>query len=65
LLDTIEDIYKRRNIEPLAGHGNASDPNITREEAVQISTLTRALVRLERELANPVTAKVKSKAHKK
>lgn len=50
LLDTIEAIYKRRNIEPLAGHGSIKDPNITREEAIQIANLTRALVRLEREL---------------
>jgi hypothetical protein len=50
LLDTIEEIYKRRNIEPTAAHGSTTDPTITREEAIQISHLTRALVHLEREL---------------
>lgn len=51
LLDTIESIFKRRNIEPLAGHGSASDPSITEEEAVQIRELTIAFVRMERTLA--------------
>lgn len=59
LLDAIEAIYKRRNIEPLSGHGSAEDPSITREEAIQVARLTRALVHLERELAEvnapPVT----------
>ncbi|KCZ53200.1 hypothetical protein HY29_17450 [Hyphomonas beringensis] len=50
LLDTIEAIFKRRNIEPLAGHGSASDPSITEEEAVQVRELTIAFVRLERTL---------------
>ena len=64
LLDTIEGIFKRRNIEPLAGHGSASDPSITEEEAVQVRELTIAFVRLERTLATvsanrPATAKKK------
>jgi len=51
LLDAIEEIFKRRNIEPLAGHGSIQDPAITEEEAVQVKVLTQALVRLERLLA--------------
>lgn len=51
LLDTIEAIYNQRNIEPLAGHGSVRNPAITREDAIQISHLTRTLVHLERELA--------------
>lgn len=51
LLNTIEEIFKRRNIEPLAGHGSVTDPLITEEEAVQVRELTIAFVRLERTLA--------------
>lgn len=68
LLDTIEAIYKRRNIEPLAGHGSIRDPEITREDAIQIGTLTRALVHLERELASisiPIASKTRSTRPKK
>jgi hypothetical protein len=51
LLDTIEEIFKRRNIEPLAGHGSIANPSITEEEAIQVRELTIALVRMERTLA--------------
>jgi hypothetical protein len=51
LLDAIEDIFRRRNIEPLAGHGSTSDPTITEEDAVQVRELTIALVRMETTLA--------------
>lgn len=50
LLDAMEAIFKRRNIEPLAGHGSVSDASITQEEAIQIRELTTAVVRLERML---------------
>lgn len=53
LLDTIQAIFRQRNIEPLAGHGSPQDPAITRDDAIYISHLTRTLVRLERELSNP------------
>jgi hypothetical protein len=56
LLDTIEDIFKRRNIEPLAGHGSVSDPSITEDEAIQARLLTIVLLRLERALAIPPSA---------
>jgi hypothetical protein len=67
LLDTIEAIFKRRNIEPLAGHGSSSDPSITEEEAIQVRELTIAFVRLERTLSavsasHPVKAKSKKGA---
>lgn len=52
LLDTVEAIFKRRNIEPLAGHGSPSQASITEEEAVQVRELAIAFVRLERTLAN-------------
>jgi hypothetical protein len=34
-LDVIHEVYKRRNIEPLAGHGPIENPAITRKEAIQ------------------------------
>lgn len=51
LLDAIKEIFDRRNIEPLAGHGSISNPSITQEEAIQVRVLTIALVRLERTLS--------------
>ena len=51
LLDVIEAIYKRRNVEPLSGHGSAKASSITRAEAIQLARLTRTLVLLERELS--------------
>jgi hypothetical protein len=47
-LDVIEEIFKRRNIEPLAGHGSTQNPAITQDEAEQVRVLTSALVKLER-----------------
>jgi hypothetical protein len=53
LLDYIEAIYKRRNTEPLAGHGQIDAPSITGEEATVLAEVTRLVVRLERQLAQP------------
>jgi hypothetical protein len=50
LLDYIEAIYKRRNTEPLAGHGSTSTPTFTALEATQARALTQLLVRLELEV---------------
>lgn len=50
ILNYIESIYKRRNTEPLAGHGSSRLPEITMEEAIIIVELTRAFVRIERAL---------------
>ena len=61
MLDYIESIYKKRNVEPLAGHGSTKDSSITQEEAVTVSTFTRTLVHLERELANIQMPTIKSK----
>lgn len=52
LLDAIWEIFQRRNIEPLAGHGSINDPSITEQEAMQVRELTVSLVRLERSLGN-------------
>lgn len=52
VLDHILAVYKRRNTEPLAGHGQTQPPAITREEAVVLCEVTKAFVRIERQLAN-------------
>jgi hypothetical protein len=52
LLDTAEEIFKRRNVEPLAGHGSINVPGVTEAEAIQIQVLSNAFVRLERLLTN-------------
>jgi hypothetical protein len=51
LLDYIEQIYKARNINPLAGHGSLKPPTITQGEAVILAEITKAIVRSERKLA--------------
>jgi hypothetical protein len=56
LLETIEEIFQRRNIEPLAAHGSPVNPSITEEEAIQVRELTIALVRMERTLATVSTS---------
>jgi hypothetical protein len=52
MLDLIQAIFNRRNVEPLSGHGSTKSPEVTREEALQVAHLTRAFVRLQRELAS-------------
>ncbi len=60
LLDAAEEIFKRRNVEPLAGHGSVAVPGVTEAEAIQIRELSVAFVRMERLLARiaPVVAHV-------
>lgn len=53
VLDFILEIYKKRNVEPLAGHGSTQPPSIEREEAVVLIEMTKTFVRLERKLAIP------------
>jgi hypothetical protein len=65
LLDTIESIFTRRNIEPLAGHGSVSNPSITEDEAIQVRELTIALVRLEHALGSLSLIKVAKPKRKK
>jgi len=51
VLDYMLDIYKQRNTEPLAGHGSLDMPTITLEQAIVLSEMTKAFVRIERNLA--------------
>ncbi|MNI70589.1 hypothetical protein D3C76_1566470 [compost metagenome] len=53
ILDYILLIYKRRNIEPLAGHGNTLEPSVTKQEAIILCEMTKTFVRLERQLSLP------------
>jgi hypothetical protein len=41
------EIYKRRNVEPLASHGSSDPPTITRFDAHFILLFTKAIVQLE------------------
>ena len=50
VLDYILEVYKRRNVEPLAGHGQTKEPTITEGEAVILAQMTKAFVRIERQL---------------
>ncbi|WP_394531770.1 hypothetical protein C1N83_26635 [Priestia aryabhattai] len=53
VLDYILEIYKKRNTEPLAGHGSTQLPNIQEEEAIMLAEMTKTFVRIERKLALP------------
>jgi hypothetical protein len=58
VLDYMLDTYKRRNTEPLAGHGQLKEPSVTKEEAVVLSEMTKAFVRIERSLSSVQVSKV-------
>lgn len=51
VLNYMLEIYKRRNSEPLAGHGNTRPPTVSQQEAVVLSEMTKSFVRIERQLA--------------
>ena len=50
VLDYIKEVYNRRNTEPLAGHGQLSPPTISQEEAIVLTEMTKAFVKIERKL---------------
>ena len=58
VLDFILETYNRRNTEPIAGHGQLKEPTITKEEAVVLSEMTKAFVRIERKLSTVQLSKV-------
>lgn len=64
LLDTVEAIFKRRNVEPLAGHGSVKNPSITREEAIQVRELTVAFLKLEHTLSEAGVTPVSTSHYK-
>lgn len=71
ILDYVLNVYKTRNVSPLAGHGSLNASAITPEEAVTLCELTKSFVRIERTLAeqaidihNQKTMPTKAKAAK-
>ncbi len=58
VLNYILDTYKRRNTEPLAGHGQLKEPTVSKDEAVVLCELTKAFVRIERQLSSVQVSKV-------
>ena len=50
ILDYIQEIFKKRNTVPTAGHGGTSTPTITEEEAIVIQEFTKAIVRVLRKI---------------
>lgn len=50
ILDFILDTYDKRNVTPLAGHGSLEEPNITKEQAIVLSEMTKSIVRIEGKL---------------
>lgn len=59
VIDTIENIYLKRNTEPLAGHGSTLPPNISNDEAVLIIEMTKAFIRMERRLNEKVLKNIR------
>lgn len=51
ILDFILDVYRRRNTEPLAGHGRLAEPDFRQTDAIALAALTKAFLRIERDLA--------------
>lgn len=50
LKEKILEVYNLRNTTPLAGHGSIKSPTITAEEAITLTELTKAFVRIEYKL---------------
>jgi len=50
ILDMIENTYIKRGQEPIAGHGSTQLPNIQKDEAIMLSEMTKAVIRIERKL---------------
>jgi hypothetical protein len=57
ILDFILKVYESRSTEPLAAHGSTKIPTISRENAIVISEMTKAFVRIEYTLQKEMTVK--------
>lgn len=57
VLDMIKDIYDKRNTEPLAGHGSTIIPTISKDDAIILVQMTKAFIKMERELSEPEVVK--------
>lgn len=47
IFDYLHEIYRKRNKEPLAGHGSTVTSSMTREEAIVICEMTKAILLME------------------
>jgi hypothetical protein len=54
ILDYILATYDERNVTPLAGHGSLTIPDITKEESIILSEMTKAFVRIESRLKREI-----------
>ncbi len=59
ILDYIQEIFRKRNRTPLAGHGSLAEPKVEKDEAVLLAEMTKAFVRSERLLVEPELESVK------
>ena len=50
VLNYVLDIYESRNVTPLAGHGSTRTSSLSRENAITLSEMTRAFVKIEYKL---------------
>ena len=50
ILDYMLETYKSRGSQPLAGHGHLGKPTITKEQAITLSEMTKAFVKIEYKL---------------
>lgn len=57
ILDFILNVYDSRSTEPLAGHGSTTTPTIARENAIVLSEMTKAFVKIEYTLHKEVSVK--------
>lgn len=54
ILDYILATYDERNVTPLAGHGSLTVPEITKEQSIILSEMTKTFVRIESRLKREV-----------
>ncbi|MFA4844011.1 MAG: hypothetical protein WC632_03565 [Candidatus Margulisiibacteriota bacterium] len=64
ILDHILAIFNQRSTEPLAGHGNTKLPSVKKEQAIILSEMTKAFVRIEREF-QLISVKMDKETNKK
>lgn len=52
IADYILKIYKKRNAEPLAGHGSLDPSTIDKREAIILAEITKAIIRIQKALVS-------------
>lgn len=48
IADYILKVYKKRNTEPLAGHGSLDSSTVDKKDAIAIAELTKAIIRIQK-----------------